>query len=146
MINAVEHQLGVGDCTLLDFNPIGNEQGWLVSLEEGANIPFSIKRVYYIFGTASDIKRGMHAHHNLEQVVVCVAGRCTFSVDDGVQKRVLDLNSPGKGLHIKGMIWREMTEFSSDCVLMVLASEKYDPDDYIRNYEEFAQVVKAGVV
>jgi len=125
---------------VIDFNVLGDEKGSLIALEENKNIPFDIKRVYYIFGTKENVRRGFHAHKKLKQVAVCVSGRCKFLLDDGKEKKIILLDKPDKGLIIREMIWREMFDFSEDCVLLVLASELYDEQDYIRNYEEFLNI------
>lgn len=122
---------------LLKFNVHGDYNGQLVSLEENGNIPFTIKRVYYIWDNAQNIIRGKHAHKKLEQVIVCVSGSCDFILDDGATRETVHLDSPSQGLYIKHNIWREFTNFSKDCVVMVLASEHYDEADYIRDYNEF---------
>jgi len=122
---------------ILDFPIHGDYDGNLIALEKGKDFPFDIRRVYYIWGTKPDIIRGKHAHRNLEQVIVCVSGSCDFVLNDGKQKKIVSLNTPSKGLYIKHNIWREFTNFSRDCVLMVLASQYYDENDYIRNYDEF---------
>ncbi len=122
---------------LLKFNVHGDYNGQLVSLEENGNIPFTIKRVYYIWGNAQNIIRGKHAHKKLEQVIVCVSGCCDFILDNGITRETVHLNSPAQGLYIKHNIWREFTNFSKDCVVMVLASEHYDEADYIRDYNDF---------
>ncbi|MFT4693837.1 MAG: dTDP-4-dehydrorhamnose 3,5-epimerase-like enzyme [Francisella sp.] len=127
---------------LLNFNILGDGRGSLISLEQNKNIPFDIKRVYYIFGTTDNVSRGFHAHRDLEQVLICVSGSCKVLIDDGLMKEEVLLNSPDKGLLISGLVWREMFEFSSDCVLMVLASELYDESDYIRDYDDFLKEVK----
>ena len=122
---------------IIDFDVIGDDRGSLVSLEQNENVPFDVKRVYYIFDTASGVSRGYHAHKNLEQILICVSGSCRVVLDDGVERKSLTLNTPSKGLYIGNYLWREMHDFSDNCVLMVLASEKYDESDYIRNYEDF---------
>ena len=121
----------------LNLNSIGDERGQLVSLESFKNIPFEIKRVYYIFSTQMNIRRGFHAHQKLEQVCVCVNGYCSILLDDSTKKEIIQLNSPNIGLFIGSMLWREIFDFSHDCVLMVLASDYYDESDYIRDYELF---------
>lgn len=121
---------------IIQFKEIGDERGSLVSLEAMKNIPFDIKRVYYIYKT-QDIARGFHAHKDLQQVLVCVSGSCTVILDDGNKKETHHLNDPAKGLLVDKVIWREMHDFSKDCVLMVLASEHYDENDYLRDYKEF---------
>lgn len=128
---------------LINFTVCGNYQGSLVPIESGHDIPFDIKRVYYIWGTRSDIVRGHHAHRKLEQVVVCIAGTCDFILDDGTNRETVHLCRPNQGLYVKSNIWREFTNFSPDCVIMVLASEHYDESDYIRDYDQFkAEVAK----
>lgn len=129
--------------TLIDLPSLGDERGSLVALEAGKTIPFEIKRVYYIYGTKVDVARGFHAHRALKQVAVCVAGSCRILLDDGIRKEDVLLNSPTKGLVIGDLVWREMHDFSSDCVLLVIASEFYDEADYIRNYDDFIQEVSA---
>ena len=125
----------------LHFKEIGDERGSLVALEQLKNIPFEIKRVYYIYDTAENTRRGFHAHKELMQVAVCVKGACSFLLDDGQEKINFRLDSPSKGLLIDKMIWREMYDFTDDCVLMVLASEVYDEEDYIRSYSVFSEEV-----
>lgn len=127
---------------ILKFGIKGDHSGSLVALEKGADFPFDIKRVYYIWGTDRHTVRGRHAHKNLEQVVVCTSGSCDFILDNGTQKETIHLSSPSEGLYIKQNIWREFTNFSPDCVVMVLASEHYNEADYIRDYDEFLQGVQ----
>lgn len=126
---------------LINFSGLGDDRGSLVSLEARKNIPFDIKRVYYIFGTRPGVARGFHSHKALQQVAVCVSGKCKMLLDNGKEKAEVWLDSPTKGILIENMIWREMHDFSEDCVLMVLASEYYDEEDYIRDYEEFLKSV-----
>jgi len=121
----------------VSFKPLGDDRGSLVALEGDKTVPFDIKRVYYMFDTKSGVSRGYHAHKNLKQVAVCVTGQCRFVLDDGSKREEMLLDSPTKGLLIEGLIWREMHDFSEDCVLLVLANEHYDESDYIRNYQEF---------
>lgn len=119
------------------FDAIGDGRGQLVALEGNKNIPFDIKRVYYMTGMKPGVPRGFHAHRRLQQVAVCVAGCCRFILDDGRLREEVWLDSPAKGLLIGNMVWREMHDFSQDCVLLVLASEFYDESDYIRDYRNF---------
>lgn len=125
----------------IDFPPLGDDRGSLVALEGNKTVPFDIKRVYYLFETLPGVSRGFHAHKALKQVVICVTGKCKMLLDNGSEKALVWLDSPVKGLLIDNMIWREMHEFSSDCVILVLASEHYDESDYIRKYEEFLKWV-----
>ncbi|MDB4263145.1 FdtA/QdtA family cupin domain-containing protein [Porticoccaceae bacterium] len=128
----------------LDFPPLGDDRGSLVALEGNKTIPFEIKRVYYLFGTANDVTRGLHAHLALKQVLLCVTGSCKVLLDDGVVRESVFLDSPTKGLLVNSLVWREMSQFSSDCVLLVIASEHYDETDYIRCYERFKKVAISG--
>jgi len=123
------------------FPPLGDARGSLVALEEEKTVPFAIKRVYYIFGTQPDVSRGFHAHHNLKQVAVCVTGSCHMILDSGITREEVILDSPTEGLLIEDLVWREMHDFSDDCVLLVLASEHYDEDDYIRDYDDFMKII-----
>lgn len=123
------------------FPPLGDDRGSLVALESAKTVPFVIQRVYYLFGTKLGVARGFHAHQKLQQVAVCVTGRCRMVLEDGRRREEVWLNSPTEGLLIGNMVWREMHDFSPDCVLLVLASEHYDEADYIRNYEQFLKMV-----
>ncbi|MBQ4767928.1 WxcM-like domain-containing protein [Pectobacterium versatile] len=122
----------------------GDERGALVALEQGKNIPFEIKRVYYLFKTKEGVRRGFHAHKVLKQVAIAVRGSCRFLLDDGTEKVELLLDNPAQGLLIDSCIWREMYDFSEDCVLMVLADQPYDESDYIRDYDVFLDRVKSN--
>ena len=121
----------------INFPSLGDERGSLVALEGAKTVPFEIKRVYYIFATQPGVARGFHAHRNLRQIAVCVTGKCRMVLDDGEKREEAWLDSPNKGLVINEMVWHEMHDFSSDCVLLVLASEHYDEGDYIRLYSNF---------
>jgi dTDP-4-dehydrorhamnose 3,5-epimerase-like enzyme len=123
--------------SLLSFSVIGDARGNLVSLEELNNIPFPIKRVYYLYDLQKDLPRGFHAHKELQQVLICLKGSCNVVLDDGVNTREFHLDQPHIGQFVDRMIWHEMEDFTNDCVLMVLASNYYDENDYIRNYYEF---------
>jgi len=127
---------------ILKFKVMGDERGSLISLEQQKNIPFKIKRVYYIYGTKTDMVRGKHAHPNLKQIAVCVNGSCKFLLDNGKEKQTVELNSPDIGLYIGKNIWREMYDFTPNCVLMVLANEYYNENEYIRDYKKFIESVK----
>lgn len=122
---------------VINFQVKGDDRGSLIALEKMHNVSFDIKRVYYIFDTKDGVRRGFHAHKNLKQLAICVKGSCKFLLDDGINKQIYDLNEPTKGLYIEGLVWREMFDFSPDCVLMVLADAYYDETDYIRDYEIF---------
>lgn len=127
---------------LIPLQTHGDDRGSLVSLEYQNNIPFEIKRVYYLFNTGKGVKRGFHAHRKLKQIAIAVRGSCRFILDDGNERVSLLLDSPAQGLFIESFVWREMADFSEDCVLMVLANELYDEGDYVRSYEEFIDTVR----
>lgn len=116
---------------------LGDERGQLFVMEGEKNLPFDIKRVYYLTGTKLGVSRGFHAHKQLEQVAVCVSGSCRMLMDNGREQREFLLDSPDKAILIGKMMWHEMHDFSEDCVLLVLADDYYDESDYIRNYNDF---------
>ena len=115
----------------------GDERGSLVVVESNKNIPFDVKRLYYIYDAKPDIPRGFHAHKELYQLAFCLIGKCKMLMDNGVDKQEVWLDQPNRGLLIPPMVWHEMHDFSDDCVLLVLASEYFSQDDYIRDYSEF---------
>ena len=126
----------------INFISIGDNRGTLVTIEEQNSVPFEIKRVYYLFDTKENVTRGLHAHKDLQQVLICISGSCKIKLDNGNQSETFLLNKKEQGLYIDSMIWREMSEFSPDCVLLVLASKPYDESDYIRNYDDFLKIIK----
>ncbi|WP_122892779.1 sugar 3,4-ketoisomerase [Arcobacter peruensis] len=134
----------MGKYELNDLQTLGDDRGSLIAIEEGYNTSFDIKRVYYIFDTKKGVERGFHAHINLKQIAVAVKGSCTFVLDNGEKTEKIELNNPNQGLYIEGLIWREMKNFSEDCVLMVLASEHYDESDYIRSYDKFLEELQSA--
>jgi len=124
------------------FQPHGDNRGQLVAIEEFKDIPFRIKRVYYMYDTVAGVVRGKHAHKSLEQILICIHGSCKILLDNGFEKKIVPLEKPYEGLYIASDMWREMYDFSPDAVLMVLASELYNEKDYIRDYDEFLDFVK----
>ena len=127
----------------IDMDIHGDNRGKLIAIEGTKNIPFDIKRVYYIYDTIPEESRGFHAHKTLEQLIVAIDGACQFVLDDGKTREKVWLNSPNKALYIGKNMWREMKHFSYGCKLMVLASEYYDEKEYIRSYDEFLKEVNA---
>lgn len=119
---------------------LGDERGKLVALESGVDIPFEIKRAFYIYGTDSSLPRGQHSHYKTKQYLVAVAGSCKVILDDGREEETYKLGKPNIGLFQDALVWGEMLDFSADCVLLVLASEHYDESDYIHEYEEFKKL------
>lgn len=124
------------------FQPHGDERGQLVALEEYKDIPFEVKRIYYMYDTVEGVTRGCHAHKSLEQILICIHGSCKIRLDDGEETKIVPLEKPYEGLYLSNAVWREMFDFSPDAVLMVLASKLYDEEDYIRDYQEFLEYVK----
>lgn len=123
------------------FQQHGDDRGQLVALEEGKDIPFAIKRVYYMYDTGEGVRRGFHAHKSLEQILVCIHGTCKVLLDNGREKKIVPLEKPYEGLYISNDMWREMYDFSPDAVLLVLASDYYKESDYIRDYDEFLSFI-----
>lgn len=122
----------------VDLRRAGDERGFLVPLEEGTEIPFGVRRVYYIGGTVEGVSRGFHAHRECRQLAACVQGSCRILLDDGQRRGSVVLSEEGlRALRLEPMIWHEMHDFSRDCVLMILASDLYDEADYIRDYGAF---------
>ena len=126
------------------FQQHGDERGMLVALEECKDIPFEIKRVYYLYDTKKEVRRGFHAHRSLEQILICIHGSCRVLLDNGAEKKTVSLEKPDEGLYIANDIWREMYDFSPDAVLLVLASDFYREEDYIRDYETFKREMGKG--
>jgi dTDP-4-dehydrorhamnose 3,5-epimerase-like enzyme len=127
---------------LVQLQRHGDERGSLVALEDQRNVPFVIRRVYYLFDTKAGVRRGFHAHRELNQLAIIVRGSCRFHLDDGRETVELLLDNPAQGLVLPPLLWHEMYDFSEDCVLMVLADGHYDESDYIRNRDEFVELVK----
>jgi dTDP-4-dehydrorhamnose 3,5-epimerase-like enzyme len=129
---------------ILNLPDFSDKRGNLIAIEGGIDIPFEIKRIYYMYGSDSNVIRGLHAHYKLRQVFIAMHGKCTIKLFDGEKEEIFELNNPKKGIYLDTMIWREVTDFSADCVLMVLASEHYDENDYIRDIDEFKKIVKSN--
>lgn len=132
------------DIKMYHFPPHGDDRGQLIAIEENKDLPFDIKRVYYIYDTLPGVRRGFHAHRNLQQILVCVNGSCKIHLDNGHDTAEVTLDKPYEGLYIANDMWREMYDFTPGTVLLVLASEYYDEADYIRNYDDFIKLVKEG--
>lgn len=133
------------DYSIICFQKHGDSRGMLVALEEGKEVPFTVKRVYYMYDTLEGVRRGFHAHKSLKQILICIHGSCKIHLDDGRETVEVLLNKPEEGLLISNDIWREMYDFSSDAVLMVLASDYYKESDYIRNYDAFLEYIKKEI-
>lgn len=133
----------MNDVKMLEFPEKGDERGHLVVVEGGIDIPFEIKRAFYIYGSDNDIVRGQHANRKTEFVLINVAGKSKVKVKDGEgNEAIYCLNRPHTGIYLPTMVWKDMYDFSEDSVLLVLASEHYDANEYIRNYDDFAKEIK----
>lgn len=126
---------------LIQLQKKGDERGNLIVLENTKEIPFEVKRLYYIFDTKADVRRGFHAHYKLHQMAMCLRGSCVYLMDDGHHVEFISLNDNHTGLFIPPLVWHEMFDFSEDCVLLVLADDYYDENDYIRNYQKFISII-----
>ena len=127
----------VHDCSIVEIPVVHSPSGNISVLENHLNLPFDVKRVYYLYDIPTNSTRGGHAHYELEQYVIAASGSFVFVLDDGVERKEVFLNRPNKALHIKQGIWREMKDFSGGSVCLVLASMEYKESDYIHNYDEF---------
>lgn len=126
---------------ILEFKDFGDERGNLVVVEASEDIPFDLKRVFYIYGSDSKVVRGQHANRETEFVLINVSGTSKVRVDNGFESRVVELNRPRMGIYIPTMVWKDMYDFSEDSILLVLASEHYDGKEYIRDYDAFIREV-----
>ena len=126
----------VKDCRLIDIRRYSDTRGYLSVVENGLDIPFDIKRIYYLY-MVPEVARGAHAHKTLQQLLIATSGSVEVIMDDGKEKKSFMLDRPWKGLLIPAGLWRDLENFSGGAVLLCLASEKYDPEDYIRDYNEF---------
>ena len=128
---------------MLEFEQKGDERGHLVIVESRKDIPFDIKRIFYIYGSASDTVRGQHANKKSEFLLINVAGTSKVKVRDGKgNEAVFCLNRPHTGIYLPRLVWKEMYDFSSDSVLLCASSEYYDPNEYIREYDEFINIIR----
>lgn len=128
----------VNDCSIIELDRHHSQRkGDISVVENGETVPFDVKRVYYLYDVPGGVERGGHAHKALYQLIVAVSGSFTVTLDDGTNKKIVTLNRPYQGLLVKPGIWRDLDDFSSGSVCLVLASEKYDAEDYIREYDEF---------
>ena len=132
----------VFDCSIIDISKVHNEAGNITVIENGINIPFDVKRVYYLYDIPGGEARGGHAHYELEQYVIAASGSFDILLDDGKNRKIVTLNRPNLALHIVPGLWRELDNFSSGSISLVLASHIYDESDYIRDYEEFLEFKK----
>jgi dTDP-4-dehydrorhamnose 3,5-epimerase-like enzyme len=128
-----------GTWQIVNLNSKGDARGELVAINGSIDIPFAIKRIYYMTSTLTDVVRGLHAHKQLEQVLIAVKGSVSIKVTDGFKEEVIRLDNHVTGLKICNLVWREIYDFSPDCVVLTLASEVYNENDYIRDFSDFMQ-------
>jgi dTDP-4-dehydrorhamnose 3,5-epimerase-like enzyme len=131
--------MGIENCTILELPRIGDPRGNLTFVEGGKHIPFDIRRVYYLYDVPGGAERGGHAHKALHQLIIAMSGSFDIHLDDGFGKKTIHMNRSYNGLYVCPMIWREIDNFSSGAVCMVLASDYYDEQDYYRNYDTFVK-------
>ena len=131
------------DIQMYTFPPHGDDRGQLVAIEEEQDLPFDVRRVYYIYDTLPGVRRGFHAHRQLQQILLCVNGSCKIHLDNGYETAEVVLDKPNEGLYISNNMWREMYDFSEGAVLLVLADQHYDEADYIRDYDAFLEMVRS---
>lgn len=126
----------INDCHIVDIRRYTDNRGYLSVVENDIDIPFEIKRIYYLY-MVPEVARGAHAHKELQQLLIATSGSVDVIMDDGENKKTFHLDKPWKGLYVPAGLWRDLENFSRGAVLLCLASEKYDPEDYIRDYSEF---------
>ena len=129
-------------CKIFQFKDLGDERGNLVVSEGGIDIPFELKRVFYIYGSDCDVVRGQHANRRTKFILINVSGKSKVRITDGKEEYIVVLDKPRMGVYIPPMIWKDMYDFSEDSILLVLCSEHYDADEYIRNYEEYISEIR----
>lgn len=132
------HKTTIEDCKLVDIRKYTDHRGYLSVIEGRIDIPFEIKRIYYLY-MVPEASRGAHAHKQLEQLIIATSGSVHVTLDDGRQKKTFVMDRPWKGLYVAPGLWRDLDNFSGGTVCLVLASEKYDAEDYIRDYQEFVK-------
>jgi hypothetical protein len=127
----------VFDCKIIDLPQVHNVSGNITAIENKKNIPFEIKRLYYLYDIPGGADRGAHGHKNLQQFIISASGSFDVNINDGINNKTFNLNHPNQALHLVSGIWRDLSNFCSGAICLVLASEKYDENDYIRNYSDF---------
>ena len=133
----IQNNFNIFDCSIVHFPKIQNRAGNITPIQNNFEAPFAIKRVYYLYDVPGGESRGAHAHKELEQLIIAASGSFDVTIDDGKNKKTFSLNRPYFGLHLKPGMWRELSNFSSGSICLVLASLLYAESDYIRDYEDF---------
>ncbi len=132
-------------CEIINFRESGDQNGKLIAIEGNKNIPFDIKRIFYIYGSKSDAIRGQHANRDSEFVLINVSGKCAIKLKDEKNERIVYLDKPNKGLYIPRMVWKDMYDFSKDSVLLVLANTYYNKDEYIKDFNEYLSIMEEKI-
>ena len=132
----------ISECNIFEINSFFDKRGALSILQNGEDVPFKIKRIYYLYQTKKDCIRGIHAHKKLEQILVAFKGKFEITLHDGSRKKLVTLDKPNVGLYVCPMIWREVKPLSDDGICVVLASRKYEEEDYIHNFDDFLKQIK----
>lgn len=127
----------IDDCKLIHLDQIGDRRGHISVVENNKEVPFMVKRVYYLYDVPSGEDRGGHAHKELQQLIIAASGSFSVIVDDGVNKKTVTLNRPNQGLYFPSGLWREINNFSSGAICLVLASHVFEENDYLRDYNDF---------
>jgi hypothetical protein len=142
----VPNQVIINNCKLISLQQVVDERDGILSIAEGMkNIPFEIKRVFYIYGLAyQKAQRGYHAHKELEQVLFCVNGSCKLFLDDGTNNQYFYLTDPNQGIYVGPKVWLQLFEFSYDCIILVFNSDYFKESDYIRDYDEFIKFLEGA--
>jgi hypothetical protein len=128
-----------------DLVDTGDDRGGLIPFEKGMNVPFEVSRAFYIFNTRPGTARGSHANRNSQFLFVIISGSCNVKIDNGVDQSVITLNRPNQALWLDKMVWKEMYDFSYNAILLVLSNEKYDENEYIRDYKDYQMVLSADI-
>lgn len=140
----MKKETSIYDCHIIELNKIHNRSGNITAIEGEADLPFGIKRVYYLYDVPGGAERGGHAHKELHQLIVATSGCFDVVLSDGKNKKVIELNRPYYGLYVVPGIWREIINFSSGAICLVLASHKYSENDYLRNFSDFLEFKRNG--
>lgn len=134
------------DCNIIHLPKIHSRQGNITPVQNNLNIPFEVKRIYYLYDIPGGESRGAHGHKDLESLIIAASGSFDVTIDDGFNKKTVQLNRPYLGLNLKPGMWRDISNFSSGAICLVLASEKFDEKDYFRNYDDYLNFKKGAKI
>tara|TARA_B100000575_G_C23135522_1_gene659593 strand:- start:2945 stop:3358 length:414 start_codon:yes stop_codon:yes gene_type:complete len=134
--------MSINNCRIIDFPKVTSSRGSLTFIEDDLSLPFDVKRVFYIYDVPSGESRGSHAHKKLEEIIICLSGSFSIELDDGYNQIIYNLNRPWEGLHLSPLTWFSLKNFCTGSICLVLCSDKYDEDDYIRDYNDYIKLIK----